>query len=174
MRGTIFVVTQSKFRAEARLERGKGGEGDSLSPAVAHIELANVFHPGAVLTLGFDIDLPLAAEAIEIVDEITAHKCLDGAVDIAQIHALLQHLVAIYLDKFLGNIGQESGTKTGDFGALSSGGKKEVQVSGEELDIASRTVLEHEGETAGSADAGNGRRGKTEGNPRRQLAQLAG
>ena len=50
--------------------------------------------------------------------------------------------------------------------------KKYAQVPGEELNIAARTVFEDKGESAGSADARNRRRGKTEGHSRRQLAQL--
>ena len=72
-----------------------------------------------------------------------------------------------------GTLGRKVVLKAGDLRALASRGKKEVQVSRQELDIAAGTVLKHEGETARGADAGDGRRGKTKGHSCRQLAQLA-
>ena len=39
-----------------------------MSPlVVAHIELADVFGLRPILAFGFDVDLPLAAEAVEVV-----------------------------------------------------------------------------------------------------------
>ena len=156
------------------MTRGQCGEGDILSLVVADVELPDVFGLGAVFAFGFDIDLPLAAEAIEIVDEIAAHEGLDRAVDIVEGHTLLQHFVAVYVDKLLRHAGQESGAEAGDFRPLSRGFKKDVQVSGEELNIAARTVFEDKGESAGSADAGNGGRGKTEGNCPRATCSTPG
>ena len=49
--------------------------------------------------------------------------------------ALLQHLVAIYVDKLLRDTGQESGAEAGDFRPLASSVKKSGEVLGEELNI---------------------------------------
>ncbi len=85
---------------------------------------------------------------------------------------MLQHLVAVYVDKFLRDTGQESGGEAGDFRPLASSVKKNGEVPGKERNIAAGTVFEDEGESAGGADARNGRRGKAEGDSRRQFAQL--
>ena len=75
-------------------------ESGTISPLrVAHVELADVIEVVAILAFGLDIDLPLAAEAIEVVDEQPAHEGLDGAIDVVQRHALLQHFVAIDIDE---------------------------------------------------------------------------
>ena len=46
-------------------------ERGTISPVVIQdIELADVFRFGAVGALGFDVNLPLAPEPVEVVDEI--------------------------------------------------------------------------------------------------------
>src|SRR4029077_12864716 len=139
---------------------------------VADIELPNVFCLGAVLTFRFDIDLPLAPEAVEVVDEISPHEGLNRTIYIVEVHPLLQDFVAVYFDKFLWDTRQKSGAEGADFRPLSGSFKKNTQVFGEELNIAARTVFENECKSAGSADAWNGGRGKTEGNCCWQPAQL--
>ena len=45
-------------------------ESGTMSPrSVPHVELADVLGSIAVVALGLDIHLPLAAEAVEVVDE---------------------------------------------------------------------------------------------------------
>ena len=75
--------------------------------AVAHVELADVVEVVAVLALGLDVDLPLAAEAVEVVDEQPAHVGLNGAIDIVEGDALLEHLLAVHLEELLRHARQE-------------------------------------------------------------------
>ena len=68
--------------------------------------------------LGLDVDLPLAAEAIEVVDEGAAHEGLDGLVNARELHALLQRAVLVDVDETLGHVGVEGTLQRGDFGPL--------------------------------------------------------
>src|SRR4029077_14649984 len=102
---------------------------------VADIELADVIGAGAVLSLGLNIDLPLPAEAIEIINEEAAHERLDGVVHIGKTDALLQYFVAVYVYELLGYAGEESGTQAGDFRPLPRNLQKGVQILAEELNI---------------------------------------
>src|ERR1700722_25026 len=118
--GTKFIESQSEFWSEARLDGGKSGKRNAFFFIVEDVELSHVFCLGAVFGLGFDINLPLAAKAIEVVDEVSAHESLHGAVDVAQAYSLLENLVAVDVDELLRNAGQESGAEAGDLGPLAS------------------------------------------------------
>ena len=63
-----------------------------------------------VVPFGLHIDLPLSAEAVEKVYELPAHKRLKRAINLAQIHSLAQHLVAVHVNKIL-RYGWQKGCK---------------------------------------------------------------
>src|SRR5207245_10040841 len=107
-RGGILVETNGELRAHARLDCGDSGEWDFLSLAVANVKLPHVFRLGSEFPLGFDIHLPLAAEAIEVIDEISAHESLDGPVDIVERHTQLQYLVPVHVAELLRHAAQRS------------------------------------------------------------------
>jgi hypothetical protein len=58
--------------------------GTRLPLALRHVELADIVDVRARVAFGFDIGLPLAAEAVEVVDQRAAHEGLHGGVDIAE------------------------------------------------------------------------------------------
>ena len=60
----------------------------------------------AVVAFGLDVDLPLAAEAVEVVHEVAAHEGLERLVDVAELDALLEHLVAVDVDETCGTAGR--------------------------------------------------------------------
>src|SRR4029077_17392140 len=130
------------------------------------------FRFSAVLALRFDVHLPLASEAVEIVDEVPAHEGLDGAVHVVECDALFQNFVAIDVHKLLRHAGQESRAEAGDFRPLASRIEENSQVSGKELNIAAGAVLKNKGKATGSAHTRNGRRGKSERHRGGQLALL--
>src|SRR5208337_1598328 len=119
------------------------------------IELSDVFRFSAVFAFRFDIDLPLSAKTIEVVNEIAAHEGLNRFVNIVERHTLFQHFVPVYFHELLGHIGQESGAETGDFRPLAGSLEKSAQVLGEELDISAGTIFKHEGKTTRSSDTWN-------------------
>ena len=83
-------------------------ESGTISPvAVAHVELADILGPGPVVAFRLDVDLPLAAEAVEVVYEQPAHERLDGSIDIVQRHSLLEDFVSVDIHELLRHAGQE-------------------------------------------------------------------
>ena len=106
----------------------KRGERNVLAVLVAHVKLADVFGVGAVFAFGLDVNLPLPAEAIEVIDEVATHERLDRAIDIVEVYALLQHLVAVHVDKLLGYARQECGADAGNFRTLAGRFQEGVQV----------------------------------------------
>ena len=84
------------LRIDVRAESGT-----SSPSVVAHVELAEVLDVGAVIAFGLDVDLPLAAEAVEVVDEGAAHEALQGLVNVLEIDPLLEHLVAVHIHEDL-------------------------------------------------------------------------
>ena len=85
---------------------------------------------------------------------------------------MLEHFVAVYVDKLLRNAGQEGSGEAADFRPFAGRVQKKAHIFGQELNIAARTVFQNECEPAGGPDARNSWRGKTESNSRRQFAQL--
>src|SRR2546421_405925 len=67
------------------------------------------------------VALPLTADPVEIVDEISPHEGLDCPVDVVEGHTLFQHFVAVHLNEFLRHAGQEGSAQAGDLGALAGG-----------------------------------------------------
>ncbi len=156
---------------ETRLKTRQRGERHHPAVLVSDIKLADVLRLGAVVALRLDVDLPLPAEAIEVVDEQSPHEGLNGAVHIGDGHCLLDHLVAVHVDELLGHASQERGTDARDLRTLAGSRQERVQVVGEELHILAGTVFEDEGESARGAHAGNGGRRKIKCDPLRQLAE---
>src|SRR5205823_5272832 len=72
----IFVVMHDEFRAGALLNPCESGKRHALAAIVPDIKKAEVFRVGPIFIFGFDIDLPLPSEAIEIIDEEAAHERL--------------------------------------------------------------------------------------------------
>src|SRR2546425_4200541 len=66
----IKVISHGELRSRNGFGRGEGRERDSLPTVVADIEQAQILGSGAILSFGLHIDLPLAAEAVEVVNEI--------------------------------------------------------------------------------------------------------
>ncbi len=172
LRRAVFVEAHGELRAVSRFEVVRAESG-TISPAgVPHVELADVFGTCAVLAFRFHVDLPLASEPVEVVDEQPAHEGLDGAVDVVDRDALLDHLVAVDRHELLRHAGQERGAQAADLRPFARRRHELVQIVGEEPDVAAGAVFENKGESAGCADAGNGRRREAEGHGFRELAQF--
>src|SRR5262249_48334302 len=148
------------FWTDAGLNSSQRRKRNIFAVLVAHIKLPNVFGFGSILALCFYVHLPLPPKAVEIVDEIPAHKSLDRAVYVVQWHALLQNFVAIHFDKLLRHIRQKSSVQTCNFRTLSRGIKKSLQIFRKELNVAAGTILQHERKAPSGSDARYGGRRK--------------
>ena len=103
----VEVVAHREFGPErdSMVVTAESGTGSPLS--LCTIELADILGLGAVFSLRLDIDLPLPAEAVEVVDEVAAHEGLKRLIDLSEIDALLEHLVPVHVDEELGHRGRK-------------------------------------------------------------------
>ena len=163
--GAIEVVAHGELGAGALLEARQRREGHRVALAVSHVELPELLGLGPVLALGLHINLPLPAEPVEVVDEVGAHEGLERSVDIAELHPLLQHLVAVHVDEDLRHRGGEGRGDPGKFGPFARLGQEFLGVLPQEGDVLACPVLEHHGDAARGADARDGRRREGEGHP---------
>ena len=103
LRGVVFIEAEDKFRASDLLDLDQRGERNLTAVGAANVELIDVSNVGARRAFGFHVGLPLAAETIEVIHEITAHEGLHGGVNVRETHLLLQSLLAIDIDIELRN-----------------------------------------------------------------------
>src|SRR5438093_12351835 len=158
----IEVIAQRELRAGQGLDGGQRGERHGFAIPVAHVEQPEVSGFGAKFALSLNIDLPLAAKPVEIIYERAAHKRLERFINFAQVHALLQRLVAVHVHEDLRHHWQERGAQAGQFGAFARRFEELVQVAIEELDILPGAILQDEGEATCRANSLNRRRRKRE------------
>ena len=135
-----------------------------MSAGILHVELAHILRPRAIRAVGLHIDLPLAAEAVEVIHQRAAHERLQSLVHVGQVDALCQNLGLVDGDVDLRNAVKRRGVQAGQLGTLACGFHEDLKILDQERGAAPRTVLENEAEAAGIADARNGRWGKDEGN----------
>ena len=121
----------------------------------------DVIRLGAELALRLNVYLPHASEAIEVVNKEPPHEGLERLVHRTQIDSLLEHLVAVHVGKDLRGAGDERRGERSELGPLAGGLEESIRILRQEGDILAGAVLEHEGRTAGRANARN--RGRREG-----------
>ena len=119
-----------------------------------------------------NIDLPLTTEAVEVINKGAAHERLKSLVHIAQIDALGQNFVALYVDINLGNSRQHGGKDRRQLRAFAGGLHERSCIVSQELDIMPTAVFQDKRGAARSSHAGNCRRRKSNRNACRKLAQL--
>jgi hypothetical protein len=90
------------------------------------------------------------------------------------IDPLLEHLVAVDVDKQLRDGGSESGRHAGQFGTLSGRFDELGGVLGEEGNVLAGAVFEDESRAARGADTGNRRWRKRKADGPRNAAQFFG
>ena len=103
LRGVVFVEAEDEFGAGDLLDlhqRSRAAPGCRWRCAHRTGSMFSMF--GARSAFRLDIGLPLAAEAVEVVDQVSAHEGLHGGVDVGELHLLLRGL-------FLVDIGIELG-----------------------------------------------------------------
>ena len=148
------------------------GNRNALALAVAHVELPDFVDVGAVFALGLHVDLPLQAEAVEVVDHRATHKSAERIVGIVDRDTFDEGFVAIDGEFDLRDGGEEGRVDVLQLGAFGCRGHEGLGLLGEELDRAAGAVLQDEVHAARGADAGNGGRRKSEGHGGRKRGQL--
>src|SRR5207237_2055384 len=109
--------------------------------SIAHVEQAKVFGFGAKFTLSLHIDLPLAAKAVEVIYKRAAHKRLERFVNFAQVHPLLEDLVAVHVHEDLRHNRKEGGAQAGQFGAFARSEEHTSELQSH-LNLVCRLLLE--------------------------------
>ena len=81
----------------------------ALAGAGADIELLEDVGTGAGAGVGLDVDLPGAAELVELVDVVPAHVDLEGGKDVLDRHLERLDLGAVDVHEDLGRVGPVQG-----------------------------------------------------------------
>ena len=103
--------------------------------------------------LGLDIDLPGAAEQVEVVDVEAAERRLQRVEDVADLDAQHLRLVAVDVETDLRRVGGEGAEDAGELGLL-VGGDQQAAHHGREVGRAlALQRFEHVLEAAGVAEA---------------------
>src|SRR5205085_10842172 len=87
--GAIKIEAHRELRAAPRLHIGHGTERDHFVVGIANVKQTDILGLGPELAFGLNENLPLPAETIEVVDEVTAHESLQRLADLGEIDALL-------------------------------------------------------------------------------------
>ena len=137
--------------------------GTGVAVRIANEELADIFRVGAVIAFRFDVNLPGAAEAVEVVHEKSAHECLQRLINLTEIDSLLEHFVAIDIHENLRHIWQKCRNKRAELRPFTRRVEKRLHILREKGDVFAGAIFQDELESAGSAHARNRRRRKSEG-----------
>ena len=121
--------------------------------AAAHIDTIDVLDRIAELRLGLDIDLPSAAEQVEIVYVKSAKRRLQRVEDVADLDPEHLRLVAVDVEADLRCVGGEGAEVASEFGLLVGGDQEAAHHSGNVVGALSLQRLERVLETAGTAEA---------------------
>ena len=94
----------------------------TIAPAAAaHVDAIDVLDRVAERRLGLDIDLPGAAEQVEVVDVEAAERRLQRVEDVADLDAQHLRLVAVDVETDLRRVGGEGAEDAGQLGLLVGG-----------------------------------------------------
>src|SRR6266404_1741753 len=69
LRRTVLIEAHGELRARTRFKSRESRKRHHLAFIVPYVELADVLRPGSIVAFGFDVNLPLPPEPVEIVDE---------------------------------------------------------------------------------------------------------
>ena len=85
--GLQVVVADLRRRTGHDLEFDKAAQRDHLPVLAAHIDAINVVEAAPILRLRLHLDLPGAAEQIDVVDIVAAERGLQRLEDVVERHA---------------------------------------------------------------------------------------
>ena len=139
--------------------------GTGVAVRVANEELPDVLGVRPIIAFRFDVSLPGAAEAVEIIDEIAAHEGLQCLINRGEIDSLLDDFVAIDIDENLRHVRLKCWNERAELGTLARGVQKRFHVLREKRHVLPGAILEDKSEPARCADARNRRRRKSKSDP---------
>ena len=104
-RGGIHVVAHHRHRAAGVADVDHRAQADHLPLVVAHLELQDLVDLVAEALIGLDVDLPGAAELVEVVHVVRAEIDLQRVEDVADRHAQGHALGAVDVQVEPGRVG---------------------------------------------------------------------
>src|SRR5262249_11012221 len=107
---------------------------------VANVKQAQVIRFRAVIALGLNIDLPLPAKAVEVINEITSNEGLQRLVNFGKFNSLLEGFVAIHIYIQLWHDRQEGCVQAANLRPLPSRFHEFADVGGEKWDVLASPV----------------------------------
>src|SRR5207244_4732305 len=108
----------------------------------------DVLPVGSITALRLYINLPGAAESVEVVHEKSAHERLKRLINRGEIDALLDDFVTIDPDENLGNVRQKCRNQRAKLGPFARCIQKCFHVLREKRDILACPVFKHKRESA--------------------------
>ena len=117
-RGAVAIVAHDRLRPLHELGFGERPDRHHAALGVADIDRVDVVDAVAKLRIGLDIDLPGAAENVEVVDVVTAERRLQRVENVADLDAEHLRFVAIDIEIDLRRVGGVSAEHAGKLGLL--------------------------------------------------------
>ena len=117
------------------------------------MDLEDVVDRPAEVLVGLDVDLPGAAEQVEVVDVQTAQRALQRGEHVVDLHAQRLRLVAVEVEVELRRVGGEGAEHVEQLGLLVGLDDQPAHHLGELGDVAAAQVLQLVLEAAGAAEA---------------------
>ena len=128
---------------------------EHLPPPVPDLEQVDVFDPVAIMAIGLDRDLPMAAELVIAVDVERAHVQRQGLIEVVDRDAQRGGLGAIDIEIKLRRLGPELGGHAGKSVQTAQLGDHGVGLALEFLDFQAAAVLDDQLESSRDPEAGN-------------------
>ena len=113
LRAAEHVVAHREFGTEGLLGRNEGVHRHGFLFVVGNVKHPQVVEVGAVFALSLHIDLPLEAEAVEVIHKVTTEECLHGLVGVREAHALDHGLRLVHREMDLRHIPERCGEEGG-------------------------------------------------------------
>ena len=152
------VVAGDLDRPGAVAHLGHRPQRHHVAVGVAHLELLDGFRVGAEGRVGLDVDLPGAAEAVEVVDVVAAQVRLQRVEDVGQRHPHRLGLLAVDVHVELRRAGAEAVEQADQARLLVALGGQLVRAGLQRVEVHVADALHHQLEAGGGPQARDRRR----------------
>src|SRR5205807_4260286 len=118
---------------------------------VTNEELANVLRVSPVIAFRFNINLPGATKAVEVIHEKAAHECLQRLINLTEIDPLLENFIAVHAHEYLRDIWQKCRNEGGELRPFTRPLEKRLHILCEKGHVFAGAIFQYELEATGSA-----------------------
>ncbi len=125
------IVAHREFWPKRLLHFNKRTHRHGVLVDIRDVEQTEIFDIGAVFAISLDVDLPLEAEAVEVIYKITAKEGLNRLIGLIETDSLDHRLSLIHLKLDLWNIPKRSGEKIRQLGTFAGRFHELLRVGGD-------------------------------------------